>query len=282
MTKSSIWQVGTGTQSCSSSKGIRGDGAYSCQSETGDVDATSIYVDMRSLSDKVGCFEWIAPECSFPMRSVRRISFDVEWKDCDDLWMAPLWTFSNPWKSPQGTSGEIDFVEACPVPKVSTNLGCYDPWSGNTEKCMDAQHWGEGSSSDGPQHVMATFTGGDLKVEVCTLDRQACKVVATYMGYLDSVYPTSKGRNNVYHFVSDIWNDKRKDGGWNGCHAVRNVDTNCRYAITNIQVESNSAEVIFGDISSSCQDLNPPDSRGKLGRYGMPLHFNRNYSNAHA
>jgi len=267
MPASSIWKVGTGAHSCSSDAGIRGDAGFSCLRDDGRLDLTSIYVDMRSVQRKVGCFEWTTTSCLFPMRSVRRIDFDIEWEGCENLWMAPLWTFSSPWKWPQGTSGEIDFVEECPVPHVSTNLGCY---SADPSKCSDAQHWGKAGSSQGPKHMAMTLDDrGNLQVDVCGIHRDRCRTVATYRDYLNTVYPTSHGRDNLYHFVSDIWNDRAGDGdgGWAGCHAVQNPSTSCRYAVTNIVVTRNSAAPLFQDLSSSCLYMNPPEHQHLLTRY---------------
>ena len=233
--------------------------------DDGKLDLTSIYVDMRSVQNKVGCFEWVTRECLFSMKSVQRIDFDVEWQDCENLWMAPIWTFSSPWVYPQGTSGEIDFVEECPVPRVSTNLGCY---SADRRKCSDAQPWGSGGSSNGPKHVAMTLDhSGNLEVQVCGIDRRNCRTVATYKDYLNTVYPTRDGRDNLFHFVSDIWNDRGGDKGWGGCHAVRNPSTSCRYAVTNIVVTRRSARPLFQDLSSSCLYLNPPEHQELLTRY---------------
>lgn len=265
MPVSSIWKIGTGAQSCVSDAGIRGDAGFSCLRDDGKVDLTSIYVDMRSVQNKVGCFEWTTKECLFPMRSVKRIDFDVEWEGCENLWMAPIWTFSNPWKYPQGTSGEIDFVEECPAPHVSTNLGCYSAERG---KCSDAQHWGGAGSSNGPRHMAMTLDhSGNLEVSVCSIDRSDCRTVATYKDYLETVYPTSGGRDNLFHFVSDVWNDRGGDNGWRGCRAVQNPSTKCRYAVTNMMVTTSTGAPLFQDLSSSCLSLNPPARKDLLTRY---------------
>merc|ERR1719422_1662427 len=88
---------------------------------------------MNSTTRKIGCFVWATPDCQYPMRSVQKIEFDVEWTGCENLWMAPIWTFSYPWApitNRQGVSGEIDFVEGCQLPAISTNLGCYNAYRG--------------------------------------------------------------------------------------------------------------------------------------------------------
>jgi len=254
----SIWNVAASSNSCSSSQGIRGDSGFACADSSGAVDGSSIYVDMTTVADKAGCFVWETGDCQYPMKSVRRIDFDVEWEGCSDLWMAPLWTYSSPWSPEtgrQGLSGEIDFVEECPVPTVSTNLGCYD--AGQGSGCVDASKWGQGTSSNGPQHMtMSLDAEGNLDVQLCTIDGTSCRSVASYKNYLGVVYPTTDGRNNVYKFMSDIFNDQGGDGGWSGCKAVQNPTTACRYAVTNIKIESNSNTPVFSDSNSKCYVLN--------------------------
>jgi len=262
MGSTSIWNLAASSNSCSSSKGIRGDAGFACADSSGAVDGSSIFVDMGSVADKVGCFVWETDDCQYPMKSVKQIDFDVEWEGCNDLWTAPLWTFSSPWSpdtNRQGLSGEIDFVEECPVPTVSTNLGCYD--AGQGAGCVDAQHWGAGTSSNGPQHMTMTLDAqGSLDVQLCSIDKTSCKSVASYKNYLDVVYPTTDGRNNVYKFMSDVFNDQGGDGGWSGCKAVQNPTTTCKYAVTNIKIESNSNIPIFSDPNSKCHVLNADSS----------------------
>jgi len=235
------------------------------------VDGSSIFVDMGSVADKVGCFVWETDDCQYPMKSVKQIDFDVEWEGCSDLWTAPLWTYSSPWSPDtglQGLSGEIDFVEECAVPSVSTNLGCYD--AGQGAGCVDAQHWGTGTSSNGPQHMTMTLDAeGSLDVQLCSIDKTSCKSVASYKNYLNVVYPTTDGRNNVYKFMSDVFNDQGGDGGWSGCKAVQNPTTTCKYAVTNIKIESNSNAPVFSDPNSKCHVLNAEASLTMSKRSAM-------------
>jgi len=259
----SIWDVASGSQSCSSDRGIRGDVGFACASEDGVVDQTSIFVDMTATQDKVGCFVWQTDSCQYSMRSVRHIDFDVEWEDCPALWMAPLWTFSDPWAPDtgrQGLSGEVDFVEQCPVPTVATNLGCYN--AGQGDGCWDAQHWGRSSSSEGLQHMTMTLDDeGNLQIDHCTGGKQRCTAVAKYANYLNTVYPTTEGRDNVYKLVSDVFNDRGGDPGWEGCQARKNPATACKYAVTNIRITSNSEAPIFPDPASKCFALNAEAQR---------------------
>jgi hypothetical protein len=241
----SIWQKGGAAHSCIGD--VRTDGARTCIDSNNITDMTSLYIDMSTLNNKIGCFEWTTGDCSFSMHKVSAITFTVEWNNCDSLWFAPLWTFSSPWISPQGTSGEIDLVEACPVPSVRTNLGCYSVSHG----CKDAVPWGEGFSSYGPVDVTMTINNGNLDIKICK--KGTCRQVASYVNYLNTVYPTRNGRDNPYKFISDIWNNRGGDGGWNGCRAVRNPNSSCRYAVTALKIMSKAP--LFGR-HSKCSALN--------------------------
>lgn len=246
-----LWQKDDRDFSCAGLH--RDDGVFACRGKNGVLDQTSIMIDLSTLSNKVGCWRWRTnSECDYQMRSVRHIEFDVEWVGCDSLWMAPLWTFSYPWVAPQGRSGEIDFVEECPVPYAKTNLGCYNAGVGGA--CSDRARWGVGSSSEGPKHMKMTIDdAGNLQIALC--QRTGCETVATYSRYLDTVYPTSHGRGNPYHFVSDIFNDHGRDGGWNGCRAVKNPNSRCKFAVSNITLTSKAGQPFY-DVHSICASLN--------------------------
>jgi len=252
--ESSIWRKEHSSHSCWSPDGIRDDTGFACEG-----DATSIMVDMGVTDRKIGCFTWATPDCQYPMRSVRKLEFDIEWTGCHDLWMAPLWTFSEPWAPKtgrQGISGEIDFVEECRVPHINTNLGCYNANQGSG--CQDANHWGHAESSGGVRHMVMTFDGGDLMIHVCSgagvSSGSSCQRVASYRNYLNVVYPTTDGRDNLYKFMSDVFNDRGADGGWRGCRARRNYHTSCKYAVTNIRIHTHSNQPIFA-ANSKCASL---------------------------
>merc|ERR1719422_877534 len=196
------------------------------------------------------------------------IEFDVEWTGCENLWMAPIWTFSYPWApitGRQGLSGEIDFVEGCQLPAINTNLGCYN--AGQGEGCGDSAHWGEGETSGGVKHMVMAFNGDDLLISVCSgtgvSSGPSCERVAHYINYLNIVYPTTDGRDNLYKFMSDIFNDEGGpgDGGWCGCKARRNYRTNCKYAVTKIQIHTHSNSRIFA-ANSKCAPLDAGSTPG--------------------
>jgi len=214
-----------------------------CISSNGQVDETSIMFDMSAKSSKTGCFVSEALGCGTDMTLVSKIEFDLDFSECHDVWAAPLWITPQTWIKPGGTSGEIDFLEMCPVGTVATNFGASGQ-PGETQRI-----WGNGIGADGPKHFILTLDqGGNLKTRICHLDGSGCFDGAHYDGFLNRI--TSK---RDHHFVSDIWNGYSGDGGWWGCGARHSPNTNCRYAVMNIRVHTRSGIPLY---SGNCAALN--------------------------
>jgi len=215
-----------------------------CVKSDGQVDETSIFFDMSSLASRGGCFVWEASSCGTDMTKVSNIEFDFDFSGCQDVWAAPLWITPETWKSPGSTSGEIDFVEMCPVGNAATNFGA----AGGVGETQMA--WGSGSSSGGAKHfVLSIDAGGNLKTKICNLDgATGCFDGASYSNFLNVI--TSK---NNHHFVTDVWNGNGGDAGWSGCHAYHNDATQCKYAIMNLRVYTKNGLPLY---SGSCAALN--------------------------
>lgn len=185
------------------------------------------------------------------MTKVSKIEFDFDFSDCQDVWTAPLWITPETWISPGSTSGEIDFVEMCPVGSAATNFGA----AGGVGENQMA--WGSGSSSNGPKHfVLSIDDGGNLKTKICNLDgATGCYDGANYDNFLNVI--TSK---NNHHFVTDVWNGHGGDSGWSGCGANHNEATQCKYAIMNLRVYTKDGQPLY---SGSCAALNGDTSLGR-------------------
>jgi hypothetical protein len=169
------------------------------------------------------------------MTRVSKIEFDFEFADCHDVWTAPLWITPQNWKEPGSTSGEIDFVEMCPVGMAATNFGS---GGGHGEQEMA---WGSGSSSKGPKHFTLTLDGaGNLHTQICDLRGGNCFEGAKYESFMDVI--TSK---TDHHFVSDLWNGHGGDAGWSGCGAKHSPSTSCRYAIMNLRVHTKDGKPLY-------------------------------------
>jgi hypothetical protein len=184
------------------------------------------------------------------MTMVSKIEFDFDFSACQDVWAAPLWITPENWKSPGSTSGEIDFVEMCPVGKAATNFGAAGEVGENQEA------WGSGSGANGPKHfILSIDANGNLKTRICNLDGTNCIDGASYSNFLNVI--TSK---NNHHFVTDVWNGNGGDAGWSGCGAYHNEATQCKYAIMNLRVYTKSGQPLY---SGSCAALNGDASLDK-------------------
>jgi len=206
-----------------------------CVRENGETDETSIIVDMSSVASRTGCFVWKTHECSTDMTRVAKIEFDFDFQHCEDVWAAPLWITPDHWKLPGGTSGEIDFLEMCPVGSVATNFGAGGQ-PGETQ-----MKWGSAKSASGPKHfTLSLDNAGTLTTQICNLDKTGCFNGAHYDKFINRI--TSKKH---HHFVSDIWNGHSGDAGWKGCNAKNSPSTQCSYAIMNLRVTSKDGQPLY-------------------------------------
>lgn len=223
-----------------------------CIRANGQADETSIFFDLSTMNSRGGCFVWEASGCGTDMTRVSKIEFDFDFSQCEDVWAAPLWITPDHWKEPGGTSGEIDFLEMCPVGSVATNFGA----GGQTGEHQ--QKWGSGSGPNGPKHFTLTLdNSGNLKTQICHLDGTSCFSGAYYDGFIDRV--TSKYN---HHFVSDVWNGYGGDAGWSGCHARHTAETQCHYAIMNLRVHTKDGQPLY---TGKCAALNGGTTLGNHG-----------------
>eukprot|EP00928_Gymnodinium_smaydae_P001662 TRINITY_DN1059_c0_g1_i1.p1 TRINITY_DN1059_c0_g1~~TRINITY_DN1059_c0_g1_i1.p1 ORF type:complete len:745 (-),score=67.51 TRINITY_DN1059_c0_g1_i1:147-2294(-) len=249
----SIWRHLENHPSCKGRD--RTDATGMCVNANGEPDFTSITMNLEPLEVKTGCFVYDTSECEWSMKKMRHLEFDIEWEDCDGVWFAPLWLVSLPWIPPQGTSGEIDLLETCRSHPwtIRTSIICRDH---PDPECYEPL-WGEARGSLGPQHFFATIDDhGTWSMVKCNLDRTGCETISVYPRYLDTVFPTKDGRDNPFHFVSDIYNSdvNSGDGGWRAC-GNRNFTTTCRYKVGNIRLTMRDGEEAFsGD--GKCTALN--------------------------
>eukprot|EP00929_Paragymnodinium_shiwhaense_P112906 TRINITY_DN8116_c0_g1_i1.p1 TRINITY_DN8116_c0_g1~~TRINITY_DN8116_c0_g1_i1.p1 ORF type:complete len:341 (+),score=36.22 TRINITY_DN8116_c0_g1_i1:89-1111(+) len=245
-----IWAPGTGKMwSCNLP--VRGDIASMCVTPDGTPDYTSIYVNMDATNRKSGCFVWKATDCSLDLRKVRNISFDADVTDCDNLWTAPLWMSPTPWRNPAQFSGEVDFLEMCPVNSIFGNFAT----GGKQLRIASATGLG------GPKTIVMTLghpqdlhANGTLRTEVCDLGAQNCHQGSYYTKYLSTVTATKwKEHSFPFTLISDVWNGYGGDAGWAGCRAENNPSSDCKYVIRNIRVYAVDGKPYF---QGRCAALN--------------------------
>lgn len=71
---------------------------------------------------------------------------------------------------------------------------------------------------------------------------------------MSRVSPTKgRGQSFPYTFLSDIWNGHGGDGGWTGCKAFNNPNSQCQYVIHNIKIYTVDGRPMF---SGKCGALN--------------------------
>jgi hypothetical protein len=214
-------------------------------------DPTSIFMNMADLNDKTGCFAFTS-KCSFDMKRLAYFEFDIDLKDCGTVWAAPLWASPNPWVGPAKTSGEVDFVELCTVGTVRTNFGA------GGEPGEKQMSWGSAWGLNGPKHFLATLdsaaAGGHLRTFVSDLGSGNAIAESYYLNYLNIATATRGGNNYPFTLVSDLWNGYGGDGGWYGCQARNDPNTQCQYVIKNIRFHTNDHCPMFS--GGACAAMN--------------------------
>ena len=238
--ETSIWEKLESHPSCADSRGhgYRSDGISQCKG-----DPTSISLDMGKLHDKQGCWLYSTQDKWFwDMQKGTDITFEAEWSGCQKVWTTPFWLTPNNWRAPQGTTGEIDFLEGglCHgTPghlgeKLSTAIICPDHPSPH---CIELEA-GDAIGGSGYFHGKID-AAGTWTMEKCGLDRNNCHLITQYPNYLAINRGTQEG--SPFHFMSDLFNGGKSgqdgDGGWASCGQRVNEDTNCKYTITNIKLQ---------------------------------------------
>jgi len=225
-TEESIWRKLGSHPSCRGE--FKSEGFGMCSG-----DPTSITLDMRSVQSKQGCYAYgSSQKLTWKMTELKKIVFDVEWEDCEQVWTAPLWLTPAKWVKPQGLSGEIDVLETCKKHQretVGTSIICRDH---PDPECFEPQ-WGEAKSSNGPLHMSANIDeDGTWTMHKCNLDGSNCQLVSRYPRYLEKIH----NANQAFSFMSDLYNGGAGDSGWKACGTL-NHNTQCRYTIANIYVQ---------------------------------------------
>merc|ERR1711935_917182 len=141
---------------------------------------------------------------------IRELSFDAQWENCGDVWVAPIWLCPSDWKPLQGMSGEIDFIETCKINdnySIKTSIMCkqQEPIE---DKCYEP-NWGNGQSSNGVFHFIGQFdhNSGDWTMYKCDNLKETnvdnCLLISLYPKYLSK--NTGSKENQDFFFVSDLW-----------------------------------------------------------------------------
>jgi len=228
--ESSIWRKRNFMESCKGE--YKSEGFSQCKG-----DHTSIQLDMSKVHNKQACFAYsTAGVLQWDMQPGTTITFNAEWENCDKVWTAPIWLMASSWIGPQGLTGEIDLLETCSGhgdESFTTSIICGDHHPNNPQ-CKEP-HWGSAYRGNGFFRGKID-AGGTWTMDKCNLDGSNCELISQYPNYLSLNHGSQ--RHEKFHFTSTLFNGgsgNGGDGGWGGCGTL-NLDTNCKYTITDIQV----------------------------------------------
>lgn len=240
---SSIWEPSFGTHpSCASP-------AFDASHDTSKMcagDPTSLDVDFSRLpGDSTSCPHY-QTVCSFDVSRVESINFDVEMRQCGDIWACPLWMSPSQWRSPQHSSGEIDFVENCKG-NLNISFGEDAPyigrWPGRDAADLQRQHVQLDFLQDGS--VLPTMTDAKTGQSVSGLHLTGA------LSYRSST--SFNWKDNPFRLISDIWNGTSGDGGYANCQGHSVPNSKCAYTVSNIKIASNDGREMF---SGKCAAMN--------------------------
>merc|ERR1712050_71484 len=114
----------------------------------------------------------------------------------------------------RGHNGKITTSTIC---NHHPHKDCYEP------------KWGDARGGSGH------FVGKIDSQGTWTMTRDGT-LVSRYPNYVNMIHSTKNGRDEPFHFVSDIWNGGSGDEGWKYC-GILNHNTQCMFKITNIRLK---------------------------------------------
>lgn len=208
---------------------FRDDGVKYCG-----ADETSISMDMTEVgSNKKGCWVYEASgQIPWNINNLKTIEWDAEWENCDNMWLCPLWMTPGVWKSPQWSSGEIDFMESCRLHSPRNNFGTSIICSQHPTDCYD-KVWGPQDSSNGVQHFSGKIDSeGTWTLHRTTTTNGSPELISRY-----PYYTTKITYHKDFSLMSDIFNGGHGDSGWSACGQL-NYGTQCRFVIANITINT--------------------------------------------
>lgn len=210
-----------------------------------DGDATSVVIHTDGQQPE--CLSAHLLGCKFDMHDLDQLDFDMHMEGCRWTWTAPLWLTPDLWETSAsgGDSGEVDMLETCPAYALASNFA-----TGGEQK----RYW----FAD-PNNVTLHLTmKKEAENSVAGIKVKACQVHELRNGQCTfgtngfirdhAHYPDIYGANActkgdcLYHFVSDIWNGEKGDGGRSGCAFNRwHRSSGCGFSVQNIRIKGRAA-----------------------------------------
>lgn len=185
------------------------------------------------------CMSWSTQgTCEFRQKDLRALQVSLKSKNCNGLWVAPLWIAPQGWQAPQHATGELDLFER----GCSTADG-YVTSFGESAPYILFDSWKEKNNPTASTELTAYVTF-DPNADIVTTYKcpfgsnpisdgtGACQRTAVYNRYFkDSAGQTSNGTEYM-RLVSDLWN---KCKTLNCGHAAVG-NSSCSFEVSNIQL----------------------------------------------
>lgn len=200
-----------------------------------------ISLDLRQETNAQKCMSWSTQDsCEFPMADLEELQVDLQSKDCEGLWTAPLWIAPRPgrWRPPQHATGEIDIFErGCSREDgYLLSYGENDPyiihnaWLQQNQP-QDDTHLRAYIKFDMDKDVITTYSCALDRSPIHTGDLTDCGITSTHHGYFRDTADQTDNQREPMNFVSDIWNKEGLPCG----SAVES--SNCAFSISNLQMK---------------------------------------------
>jgi len=231
-------------------------------------DVTSILLDVSKTQEKgIGCYLTNMNDCVFNLRDFVQIDFDIVVSDCENTWFSFWATPRHHWTG-DGLSGEMDFIESCPINGIHSNWaggGVPDTLSNDT--------------SSFTAHMKVTINQTTGKVEIY---KDGVKTKAKYDNIFAS-YACTNDNNCNYVLKADIWNGYDGDGGYDSCmknYKNNPQPSNCKFSIKNIRLTPKDPNYKFS--TEKCNALLPQSETmgGMRSAYGEPSNKPSGFSTA--
>jgi hypothetical protein len=206
--------------------------------ENGDIS-----LDLKGSQSALKCMSWSTEgSCEFKQKDLRALQVTLESKNCDDLWVAPLWMCPSEWVTPQHKTGEVDFFErGCSIKDgYLLSFGESSPW-------IIDDVWGEKgtNNTNNPSSFTALLTFDPTADEVCAYKcpkgsdplrdgttLAGCTRTMTHPNYYLETQEQTNNGNEYMHLVSDIWN---KCPSLN-CGKAKKLSSDCEFHISGLKL----------------------------------------------
>lgn len=203
-------------------------------------DPTSIVLDATTgkTVGGIGCYLTNMSDCKFNLHDIKQIEFDITVSNCEDTWFS-FWASPVNYGNDNTVSGEIDFIEACPI------NGVYSNWAGASDNIASPTQLSSNTSNFTAALKITISPNGLVEVYKDTV-KTSSKYSNIFNSHGCTQYNSSD--NCVFMFKADIWNGTKGDSGYDYCMQNRRgspINSKCKFAITNLRLTPFKSEYKF-------------------------------------